>query len=158
VSVRPAAASDLPVLLALIRELATFEREPAAVAATEEGMRGIFFGETPAVHCTVAVEDGAVVGAAVWYVSYSTWTGTHGVYLEDLVVTSAARGRGHGRDLVRHLAGICVERGYARLEWSVLDWNDSAAGFYRSLGAAPLPDWVRWRVSGGGLARLAGSR
>jgi ribosomal protein S18 acetylase RimI-like enzyme len=156
VSLRPATPADVPALLALIRELATFEREPNAVAATEAGMREIFFGDAPAVQCTVAEEDGTVVGAAVWYLSYSTWTGTHGIYLEDLVVTAAARGRGHGRELLRHLARICVERGYARLEWSVLDWNESAAGFYRSLGAAPLSDWVRWRMSGAELAQFGG--
>jgi ribosomal protein S18 acetylase RimI-like enzyme len=156
VSIRPAVATDLPVLLALIRELAVFEREPSAVAATEAGMRRIFFGDAPAVSCSVAEENGAVVALAVWYLSYSTWTGTHGIYLEDLIVTAAARGRGHGRALVRHLAQICVEQGYARLEWSVLDWNDTAAGFYRALGAAPLQEWVRWRVSGARLTELGG--
>jgi GNAT superfamily N-acetyltransferase len=155
-SVRPALATDLPVMLALIRELADHQREPTAVAATEEGMRAVFFDGSPAVHALVAEEDGAVVGLAVWYLSYSTWTGSHGIYLEDLVVAAGARGRGHGRALIERLARICVERGFARLEWSVLHWNHSAAGFYRSLGAAPLAGLERWRVSGAGLAELGG--
>ncbi len=121
-------------------------------------MRASFFGAHPAVHCSVAEENGAVVGSAVWYLSYSTWTGTHGIYLEDLVVTAAARGQGHGRALLRELARTCAERGYARLEFAVLNWNEAAAGFYRSLGAAPIADWARWRVSGAELAALGDGR
>jgi GNAT superfamily N-acetyltransferase len=143
-------------MLSLIRELAHHQREPTAVAATEDGMRPVFFGEAPAVHALVAEEDGAVVGLAVWYLSYSTWTGSHGIYLEDLVVAADARGRGHGRALLERLARICVEHAYTRLEWSVLHWNHSAAGFYRSLGAAPLAGQERWRVSGAELAALGG--
>jgi GNAT superfamily N-acetyltransferase len=158
VSVRAAQLADLPMMLALVWELASFEREPDAVAATEDGMRALFFDEDPAVHCSVAEEDEAVVGLAVWYLSYSTWRGTHGIYLEDLVITASARGRGHGRELLRHLAKLCVERGYARLEWSVLAWNESAAAFYRRLGAAPVSDWVRWRLTGPELADMAAGR
>lgn len=157
-SVRPAVVDDVPALLGLIRELADFQREPAAVAATEDGMRALFFGEDPAVYCSVAEENDAVVGLAVWYLSYSTWTGTHGIYLEDLVITASARGHGHGRALLQDLARTCVERGYARLEFTVLNWNDAAAGFYRLLGAAPIADWVRWRVSGPELAALGEAR
>jgi GNAT superfamily N-acetyltransferase len=154
VSIRAAVVDDLPAMLALVRELARFEREPDAVAATEDGMRALFFDTDPAVQCSVAEEDGVIVGLAIWYLSYSTWRGTHGIYLEDLVVTAAARGRGHGRALLQHLARLCVQRGYARLEWTVLDWNDTAAGFYRSLGASPLPEWVRWRLTGPALAEV----
>jgi GNAT superfamily N-acetyltransferase len=155
-TVRPAVAADLPEMLALIRELAEHQREPTAVAATEEGMRRVFFGGSPAVHALVAEEDDAVVGLAVWYLSYSTWIGSHGIYLEDLVVAADARGRGHGRALLERLARICVERGYSRLEWSVLQWNHAAAGFYRSVGAAPLAEVERWRVTGAELAALGG--
>jgi GNAT superfamily N-acetyltransferase len=92
-----------------------------------------------------------VVGLALWFLNYSTWEGTHGIWLEDLYVDPAVRGRGHGRRLLEHLAGICLERGYARLEWTVLDWNEPSIGFYRSLGAEPMDEWTTFRLAGDAL-------
>src|SRR5207248_1245899 len=124
--IRPATIDDVSVVFALVRELATYEREPDAVVATEDDFRAALFGPAPRVWCLVADDDGEVVGFALWVVNFSTWLGKHGVYLEDLFVRPAARGRGHGRDLLRELARIAVERGYGRVEWAVLDWNSPA--------------------------------
>ena len=152
--IRAAVVDDLPVVLALVHELATYEREPDAVVATEEQFRTALFGAEPKVHCLVAEDDGEVVGFAVYFLNFSTWLGTHGIYLEDLFVRPSARGAGHGRALLSELARIAVERGYGRVEWAVLDWNVDAQGFYRSLGAAPQDDWTVWRLTGESLAQL----
>ena len=154
--VRPAAVGDVAVILDLIRELATFEREPDAVRTSEDDLRRALFGADPEVFAHVAEQDGAVVGVAVWFVNFSTWTGQHGIFLEDLIIRQSARGGGHGRALVAELARICAERGYRRLDWSVLDWNTDAQRFYRSLGAAPMTEWTGWRLTGGALAELTG--
>ena len=151
---RPATPADVPELLAMIRELAEFERMPDEVLATEEHLHGTLFAATPAVFAHVAEVDGEVVGMAVWFASYSTWLGSHGLYLEDLYVRPGHRGGGAGRLLLQTLAGVCRERGFERFEWSVLDWNP-ARGFYEALGAEALPEWVRYRVSGEALDRLA---
>jgi len=153
--IRPATVDDVPVVTRLVRELATYEREQDAVVATEEHFRTALFGPDPRVHCLVADDDGATVGFAIWFVSFSTWLGTHGIYLEDLFVRPEARGGGHGRALLTELARIAVERGYGRVEWAVLDWNVDAQGFYRSLGAAPQDEWTTWRLTGGALRELA---
>lgn len=155
--IREARPGDVPVLLALVRELAAYEREPDAVAATEELLDEALFGATPVASCHVAVADGAVVGFALWYVSFSTWLGRPGLWLEDLFVRPAARGQGLGRALLERLAQVCVERGYGRFEWWVLDWNVDAQGFYRSVGAQPEDEWTVWRVDGPAL-RTLGSR
>lgn len=139
-------------MLSLIRELARYEREPDAVETTEDHLHRALFGPAPQVFAHVAEDAGGVVGAAVWFVTFSTWTGVHGIWLEDLAVAERARGAGHGRALLRELARLCVERGYRRLDWSVLDWNVDAQGFYRSLGAAPLDEWTGWRLTGAALA------
>ena len=153
--IRPAVPDDVPVVLGLVHELATYEREPDAVVATEESFRTALFGPSPRVHCLVAESSGGeVVGFAVYFVNFSTWLGTHGIYLEDLFVRPAARGDGHGRALLTELARIAVERGYGRVEWAVLDWNTPAQGFYTSLGATPMDEWTTWRLSGEPLARL----
>ena len=144
--IRPAVPDDVPVILGLIRELATYEREPDAVVATEEGLRAALFGDSPAVFCHVAEADGEVAGCALWFLNFSTWLGGHGIYLEDLYVRPAYRGRGLGKALLETLTGIARERGYGRVEWSVLDWNTPAQDFYRSLGAAPMDDWTVWRL------------
>jgi GNAT superfamily N-acetyltransferase len=145
--VRPATVDDLTAILALIHELAAYERHPEAVHVTDEQLRGALFGPRPAVFAHVAEDGAAVVGVAVWFVTYSTWTGRHGMHLEDLVVREAARGKGLGRELVGALVRICAERDYPRLEWRVLDWNVDAQRFYTSLGAAPMPEWITWRLT-----------
>ena len=157
--IRSAQPSDVPAILAMIRELAEYERAPQEAKATEEQLRTALFGEQPAVFALIAEETGGgaaePVGFALWFRNFSTWTGTHGVYLEDLYVTPRARGGGHGKALLAELARICVERGYARFEWSVLDWNEPAIGFYASIGAEPMDEWTVRRLSGEPLRALA---
>lgn len=153
--IRAARPDDIPEVLRLIRELARYEREPDAVEATEGTLMEALFGAEPQAFAHVAEEGGTIVGLAVWFVSFSTWTGRHGIYLEDLVISPEARGGGHGRALMGELARICAERGYTRLEWSVLDWNVDAQQFYSSLGAVPMPEWIGWRLSGRALTALA---
>jgi GNAT superfamily N-acetyltransferase len=156
-SVRTATVEDVPEILAMIRELAEYERSLPEVTATEEQLRSTLFGDQPKVFGHVAVEDatGRVVGMAIWFLSYSTWLGAHNLYLEDLYVRPEARGAGVGRLLLRTLARICVERGYPRFEWWVLDWNP-ARDFYAAIGADALTEWIPYRVDGEELRRLAG--
>jgi GNAT superfamily N-acetyltransferase len=156
--IRPAGPQDVPRIYALIRELADYERSLPEVVATQDQVRSSLFGPEPAVFAHVAVHEGTVVGFALWFLSYSTWLGTHGIYLEDLYVTPAMRGSGLGRALLAELAAICVQRGYGRLQWWVLDWNSAAIGFYRSLGAEPRDEWTVFRLAGPALADLAASR
>ena len=153
--IRPAVPADVPVLLQLVRELAVYEKEPDAVEATEDLLAAALFGPSPVASCHVAEVDGAVVGFALWYVSFSTWQGKPGLWLEDLFVRPAARGHGLGKALLQALATVCAERGYGRFEWWVLDWNVDAQGFYRSLGARAEDDWTVWRVDGDALRALA---
>ena len=155
--IREAVADDVPVILSLVRELATYEREPEAVVATAESLHTALFGPSPRVHCLVAADDstGDAVGFAVYFVNFSTWLGVHGIYLEDLFVRPVARGAGHGRALLVELARIAVDRGYGRVEWAVLDWNTPAQGFYEALGARPMVEWTVWRLTGDALDRLA---
>ena len=154
--IRTARQSDVPALLDLVHELAEYEREPDAVETTVEQLADVLFGDNPQAFALVAEHDAQVVGCAIWFVSFSTWTGRHGIYLEDLIVREAYRGHGYGSQLLRALAGLCLERGYRRLEWAVLDWNEPALRFYRSLGAKPNADWTVHRVSGDALGALAG--
>jgi GNAT superfamily N-acetyltransferase len=162
--VRPAAPDDVPALHQLIRELAVYEREPDAVRADADDLRRALFAERPLVHALVAetvghTDDRAgaeVVGMALWFVTYSTWRGRHGIWLEDLFVRPAARGLGLGRALLQELAAETVRRGYARLEWNVLDWNSPALDFYAALGAVPLDEWTVQRLDGDALRALAG--
>ena len=148
-------SADVPTILALIRELAAYEREPDAVVATEADLTAALFGEQPASFGLIAQHGDAIAGFALWFLNFSTWVGRHGVYLEDLYVRPEFRGHGHGRDLLLELARIANERGYGRLEWSVLNWNEPAHRFYESLGAAPMREWTTWRLAGGALASLA---
>jgi len=154
--IRPALPADVPTILRFVRELAAFEREPDAVLATEPMLAEALFGANPAAQAVLAELDGAPVGFALFFHNFSTWTGKRGLYLEDLYVTPEARGRGAGAALLRHLAGIAVDRGCARFEWSVLDWNADAIAFYRAMGAVGQEDWTVQRVSGDALTRLAG--
>jgi GNAT superfamily N-acetyltransferase len=153
--IRPARPADVPALLQLIRELAEYERAPEQAVATAAQLDAALFGEQPRVFCDVAEEDGEIVGMALWFLTFSTWLGRHGIYLEDLYVTPRRRGHGHGKDLLATLARRCVEQGYGRLEWSVLDWNEPAIGFYVGLGAAGMDEWTVHRISGDALERLA---
>jgi GNAT superfamily N-acetyltransferase len=158
--IRPARPDDVPTVLTLVRELATYEREPDAVVATEDDLATALFGPDPAVFCHVAEHASGlgdapeVVGFALWFRNFSTWRGRHGVYLEDLYVRPSHRGHGYGRALLRTLAQVCVAHGYARLEWWVLDWNTDAHAFYRGVGAEPMDEWTVWRLSGDALTRL----
>ena len=156
--IRPAQPDDVPAILGLIRDLASYERARHEVVATEEALQVALFGPEPAVFAHVAEHEGGIGGFALWFLNFSTWLGTHGVHLEDLYVRPELRGRGHGLALIAELARICAERGYGRLEWSVLDWNEPALGFYRALGAEPMAEWAAWRLTGSALGRLAGRR
>lgn len=154
--VRPARPGDEALVLRFVRELALFEREPDAVTASEADMRDALFGAAPAAEAVIAELAGEPVGFALFFHNFSTWTGRRGLYLEDLYVTPAARGGGVGRALLEHLARIALDRGCARFEWSVLDWNADAIAFYRALGAVGMEEWTVQRVSGDALQRLAG--
>jgi GNAT superfamily N-acetyltransferase len=145
--IRPAVPDDVPAILGLIRELAAYERAPDSVEATEADLHRALFGDRPAVWAHVAELDSTVVGTAIWFLSFSTWTGRHGMHLEDLVVSPSARGRGVGRALFDELRRICTERGYPRLEWQVLDWNTDAGRFYTARGAAAMWEWIAWRLT-----------
>ena len=158
VTIRSATAVDVPELLAMVRELADYEKALPEVLATEDSLRRSLFAERPAVFAHLAEVDGTIVGMAIWYLAYSTWLGSHSLYLEDLLVRPEHRGSGTGRLLLQRLAQICLERGYHRLEWWVLDWNTPARGFYDSLGADALTEWVPYRLSGPALAALARPR
>ncbi len=155
--VRAAEAGDVPQILERIRGLAEYEREPDIVETTEQQLGEALFGPSPSVFAHVVDEGGRIEGVAIWFVNYSTWTGRHGIFLEDLFVSPDARGKGYGRALMRALAALCVERGYSRLDWSVLDWNEPSIGFYRSLGAHHLSDWQSYRLAGAALEALAAS-
>lgn len=136
----------------MVRELAEYERALNQVELTEAQLGAALFCEAPALFCQVAVSDAdSVVGMALWFKSFSTWQGVHGIWLEDLYVRPAARGAGHGKALLASLAEIAAENEYGRLEWAVLDWNEPAIGFYRSLGAAPQDEWTTWRLTGTAL-------
>ncbi|WP_213980201.1 GNAT family N-acetyltransferase [Sphingomonas sp. dw_22] len=156
IQVRPALPTDVPLILRLVRELAEFEREPDAVVATEPMLESALFGERPAAEAVIAELDGTVQGFALFFQNFSTWTGRPGLYLEDLYVTPDARGAGVGTALLRHLAGIALDRGCGRFEWAVLDWNEPAIRFYRALGAVGMGEWQVQRVSGEALVALAG--
>ena len=152
---RAAAPGDEPGVLRLIHALAVYENEPDAVENTVEALRASLFGAEPQVFAHVVERGGEIVGIAVWFVTYSTWTGRHGIWLEDLFVDESRRAFGYGKALLASLAAACVERGYSRFEWSVLDWNEPAIGFYRAIGAEPMSEWTTQRLTGDGLAALA---
>jgi ribosomal protein S18 acetylase RimI-like enzyme len=154
VTIRRARPGDEHDILRLIRDLATYEKEPDAVEATPEGLAEKLFGENPRVFAHVAERDGIVVGIAVWFFNFSTWTGRHGIYLEDLYVDPQARGGGIARKLFEALGEAARENDCARIDWSVLDWNELAKGLYRKLGARHMQDWEPWRIDGTALEAL----
>jgi GNAT superfamily N-acetyltransferase len=154
--IRPATAADVTAVLGLIRELARYERLEHEVTGTAEDLRRHLFGPSPRAEALVVEEGGHLVGLALYFHNFSTFLCRPGLYLEDLFVVPEHRGRGHGVALLRALAAIALERGCGRLEWSVLDWNEPAKGFYRSLGAQPMDDWRVMRVTGEALEKLAG--
>ncbi|SCE96981.1 Acetyltransferase (GNAT) family protein [Micromonospora chaiyaphumensis] len=154
-TIRPARPEDVPAVVAMVHELADYERAPEQCHLTEEQLTAALFGPAPALFGHVAVDPaGQPIGFALWFLNFSTWEGVHGVYLEDLYVRPAARGTGAGRLLLATLAAICVERGYRRLEWWMLNWNP-AARFYAAIGAAPMDEWVPYRLAGTALHDLA---
>ena len=153
--IRPIERDDVSAIVGLVRELAEYERELASCHLTADQLTGALFGEAPALFGHVATVDGDVVGYALWFLNFSTWRGEHGIYLEDLYVQPAHRGRGLGRGLLATLADVCTARGYARLEWSVLDWNTPSIEFYKSLGAVMMDEWTVCRVGGPALVALA---
>jgi len=173
--IRPATPADVPEILELIRELAEYEKSLAEVESTVEQLTAVLFGGSSATDMPSVTPSGApaayahvvefpdpergtaLAAFALWFLNTSTWTGTHGVYLEDLYVRPQLRGSGYGKQLLATLAQVCLERGYQRLEWSVLDWNEPALGFYSAISAVPMDEWTVHRLAGEALADLAGS-
>ena len=155
VSIRPAVPADIGNILRFVRELAEYERDLASVKATPELLDAALFGADASAECVMAERDGEAVGFALFFRNFSTWTGKAGLYLEDLYVTPEARGTGAGKAMLAHLAALTVARGWARFEWSVLDWNTPAIGFYNALGATLQDEWTVHRLSGAALAALA---
>ena len=157
--IRSARPDDVPTILALIHELAVYEREPDAVVATQADLEAALFSDGAALFGLIAEHPGAdgpvIAGFALWFLNFSTWVGRHGIYLEDLYVRPELRGYGYGRALLVELAAIADARGYGRVEWSVLDWNEPAHRFYASLGAVPMHEWTTWRLTGEALPKLA---
>jgi len=153
VDVREATADDVPLLLSFIRTMADFER--LQVTATEESLRAALFGEAPAARALLLFVDGRPMGYATYYFTFGTMVGRRGLWLDDLFIDAAYRGKGVGQALMTHLARIAQRNQCARFEWMVLDWNERAVGFYRQLGAAMLDDWRICRLDEGGLARVA---
>ena len=152
--IRPAKVGDLPEILQLIKDLAIYEKAEHEVLATVEELERTLFGEVPKVFAHVVDVDGKVVGIAIWFLNYSTWLGKHGIYLEDLYVQPEFRGQGFGLALLKELARICVERGYPRFQWWVLDWNSPAIEFYSSHGAVAMNEWTVHRITGEALKKL----
>jgi GNAT superfamily N-acetyltransferase len=157
-NIRPAKATDIDEILALIYELALYEKAPEEAKATESQIRESFFGDNPKVFCELVEVDGDIAGLAIWFLNYSTWQGKHGIYLEDLFIRPQFRGRGFGEALLKHLARICIDRGYGRFQWWVLDWNEPSIEFYKSFGAVAMDEWTVYRVTGDALIDLANEK
>jgi len=155
IEIRPATPQDVPLILTFLRELATYEKLAHEVVATDADMHAALFGERPVVETVIGSLDGDPVGYALFFPTFSTFLGKPGLYLEDLYVRPAARGFGVGRSLLEHLARLTVERGWGRLEWSVLDWNEPSIAFYKRMGAKPMDEWTIFRLTGESLHRLA---
>jgi GNAT superfamily N-acetyltransferase len=157
-TVRPIGPADVPAVVGLVRELAEYEKALSEVRLSEEQLTDSLFGGSPALFGHVAERDGVVVGVALWFLNFSTWRGTHGIYLEDLYVQPQHRGSGLGKELLRTLAEVCIDRGYSRLEWSVLDWNTPSIDFYRAAGAVPMDEWTVFRLTDDALTHFAADR
>lgn len=153
--VRAARPADVPLIVSLIRELAEYERAPQEARATDALIHDALFGRPPACEALIGEADGTPEGFALFFHNFSTWKGRRGLYLEDLFVRPAARGKGLGAMLLRRVANIALERGCPRMEWAVLDWNTPAIEFYRRLGAAPMDEWTVYRLAGDALTRTA---
>ncbi|SER84672.1 L-amino acid N-acyltransferase YncA [Actinokineospora terrae] len=153
-TIRRVQESDVDSIVGLVYELAEYERARHECHLTAEQLHRSLFGDTPALFGHVAEVDGQIAGCALWFLNFSTWRGTHGIYLEDLYVTPGMRGHGLGKSLLQALAQECVDKGYQRLEWSVLDWNEPAIGFYKSLGAVPMDEWTVFRLTDQALTDL----
>ena len=153
--IRSATPADVPVIMQLIRDLATYERAPNEVTATEDSLLKVLFGEKPSAEVRLALERNDAVGFAVFFHNFSTWLGRPGLYLEDLFVKPEHRGKGYGRALLVELAQIARDRGCGRMEWAVLDWNEPAIQFYRKLGAKPNDEWTVYRLTREGIDKLA---
>jgi GNAT superfamily N-acetyltransferase len=154
-NIRRARSGEAGLVLSFIRELAAYEKLLHELDATEAMIADALFGANPRLYCDIAEWDGEPVGFAVWFVNFSTFSGRHGIYLEDLFVRPSHRGKGIGKALLTHLAKECVKNGWSRLQWAVLDWNEPSIAFYKSLGAIMMDDWTLCRVTGPALARLA---
>ena len=157
-TIRRAEPRDIPEILQMVRDLADYEKALDEAIATEEQFAAALFGPQPSVFAHVVEHDGPdhhLGGFALWFLNFSTWLGVNGLYLEDLYVRPELRGTGYGKALLSTLARECIENGYGRLEWWVLDWNEPALGFYRSIGAIPMDEWTVHRVAGDALAQLA---
>lgn len=155
ISIAPATPEDVPQIWQFVFELAIYEREPEAVIATKEDFHRVLFCESPRAYAVMCRDGDIPIGFALYFYNFSTWLGRHGLYLEDLYVTPEHRGKGAGKALLQHLAGIAVAEGCGRFEWSVLDWNQPAIDFYESMGAKPQSEWVGYRLTGEALQALA---
>jgi GNAT superfamily N-acetyltransferase len=152
--IRPAKSEEVGEVLQLIQDLAIYEKAPEQVEASKEDLLNTIFSSDPRVFCDLVEVDGQIAGMAIWFLNYSTWQAKHGIYLEDLFIKPEYRGRGYGKALLKHLAKICDEKGYGRLQWWVLDWNSPAIEFYKSLGAEAMDEWTVYRTSGKALKDL----
>jgi len=152
--IRPAKREEVGEVLQLIQDLATYEKAPDQVEASEDDLLNTIFAKEPRVFCDLVEVDGQIAGMAIWFLNYSTWQAKHGIYLEDLYIKPEFRARGYGKALLKHLAQICDKEGYGRLQWWVLDWNSPAIEFYKSFGAEAMDEWTVYRTSGLALKNL----
>ena len=155
VTIRPAVPADVPAILQFAKDLAEYEREPDAVVATEADIASALFGEKPVAEALIAEIDGLPQGFALFFTTFSTWTGKPGFWLDDLYVNPGARGSGAGTALLKGIAALAVQRGYARFDWWVLDWNTPSIGFYKAMGAKAMDEWTVYRLDGDALAAAA---
>lgn len=154
-TIRRATPADVPAMVGLVEDLAEYERSRAECTLTAEQLDAALFGPSPAVFAHVVEDETGVVGCAIWFLNYSTWTGVHGIYLEDLYVKPETRGKGYGKALLAALAAEAVTNGYSRVDWAVLTWNTPAIEFYTSIGANPQDEWVGYRLTGAAIDKLA---